>query len=433
MLKSSKTPEEKFPYQVQEPICYYKSSESMKELKDESVGLIVTSPPYGQIKDYGVEAQIGHEEDFDTYFKRLKSVWQECHRVLSPQRRMIINIGDQYLRAKDYGRYRIVSISAQIIQDCQALGFDYMGDIIWQKISTTNTTGGCSFMGSLFYPPNGLPTYDYEHILIFKKVQGTEIKTDRTVKELSKISMDEWKDFFIGHWKILGTTQDVHMAMFPEEIPYRLIRMFSYIGETVLDPFCGSGTVLRIAKVLFRKGIGYEINPEFQPIIANKIKIPTIGNILKDLTLNPTEINTDALAMLFPDYFSFIYLIFNLQDIGRYEIDYEFMKQKSIIAIKNTQGQVFIIDFINLTKKDFESDRYLTKMKAKMQENNIINFLQKSEKWSEIRRFFLFLAYPEIYNKEVDLFIGDCPNPDFIIMNFWNFMRNHTIFLSELK
>lgn len=431
--KISKKEEIVTPYQIQEPICYFKSSESMKELPNESVQLIVTSPPYGHIKDYGIPDQIGYEEDFVTYFHRLKTVWQECYRVLSPQRRMIINIGDQYLRAKDYGRYRIVSISAQIIQDCQAIGFDYMGDIIWQKISTTNTTGGCSFMGSLFYPPNGLPTFDYEHILIFKKVQGIEPIVDRTIKELSKISMDEWKEFFIGHWKILGTAQDVHIAMFPDEIPYRLIRMFSFIGDVILDPFCGSGTVLRLAKVLFRKGIGYEINKEFQPIISNKIKIPKIDEILNRLTSNGKESDIDSVSLLFPDYFSILYIIYNLQKQGLFEMDFEFMKQKSIIAIKNQEGHTFVIDFVSLTKKDFESDRYLVKLKAKLAENNIMNFLHKKEKWADIRKFILIIAYPDIYNKEVDLIMGDVPDSNFIIINYGKFFQNNMIFLSELK
>ena len=158
-----------FPFEPSEPQVYFKSAEAMSEVVDNSVGVIITSPPYGQIKDYGIADQIGFDDSFPTYFARLKTVWKECYRVLQPQRRMIINVGDQYLRANEYGRYRVLSIAAQIIQDCQELGFDYLGDIIWQKISTTNTSGGCSLMGSLFYPPNGLATFDYEAHSHFQK------------------------------------------------------------------------------------------------------------------------------------------------------------------------------------------------------------------------------------------------------------------------
>ena len=158
----------------------------MEELEDNSIQLIVTSPPYGKIKDYGSEEQIGYYDSFEDYFTRLRKVWKECYRVLEPQCRMVINIGDQYLRTAKYGRYRILSIASKIIDDCSELGFDFLGDIIWQKISTTNTTGGCSLMGSIYYPRNGLLTFDYEHVLIFKKHKGKEKKISREIKELSK-------------------------------------------------------------------------------------------------------------------------------------------------------------------------------------------------------------------------------------------------------
>ena len=212
-----------------DPIVYFKSSENMEELEDNSVQLIITSPPYARIKDYGTEEQIGFNDSFDQYFNRLKSVWKECYRVLESQSRLIINVGDQYLRTSEYGRYRILSIASRIIEDCVNIGFDFLGDLIWQKVSTTNTTGGCSLMGSLYYPRNGLITYDYEHILIFKKHKGKAKKIDLERKELSKISLTEWKKWFIGHWRFSGVIQKEHIAMFPEELPYRLIRMFSFI------------------------------------------------------------------------------------------------------------------------------------------------------------------------------------------------------------
>ena len=189
-------------FKTQESRVYYKSSETMEEILDDSIQLIVTSPPYGKIKDYGNHNQIGFFGTFDDYFKRLKQVWSECYRVLEPQCRMVINIGDQYLRTSEFGRYRVLSIASKIIADCLELSFDFLGDIIWQKISTTNTTGGCTLMGSIYYPRNGLLTYDYEHILIFKKYQGkNNRKVEPIIREMSKIPLSEWKKWFTGHWK----------------------------------------------------------------------------------------------------------------------------------------------------------------------------------------------------------------------------------------
>lgn len=378
------------PYHIANPNVIFKTAELMDTIESNSIGLIVTSPPYGQIKDYGIENQIGFTDDFEQYFSRLMKVWKECHRVLQSQRRMIINVGDQYLRAKDYGRYRILPIAARIIQDCISLGFDYLGDIIWQKVSTTNTSGGCSLMGSLFYPSNGLATFDYEHILIFKKVEGKEVKVDPHCRELSKISMDEWKEWFVGHWKILGTQQDQHVAMFPEEIPYRLIRMFSFIGDIVLDPFCGSGTTLKIASRLSRSGIGYEINPTFEPIIKEKINSKILSSFL--------------------DFHVLYQFLFQNQIKGNYQLNWDFVKQKSIIcanfsADQNSMKVVF--DLMSFSPKDFEADKYLSKFKTKLQENNILNFIEHQDTWSEISKFIIVLHYPKEYTKEIQKYVEE--------------------------
>jgi site-specific DNA-methyltransferase (adenine-specific) len=147
-----------------------------------------------------------------------------------------------------------------------------MGAIIWQKVTTTNTTGGASIMGSFPYPRNGILKIDYEFILIFKKL-GDPPKVAKEIKQLSKLTTDEWNTYFAGHWNFAGERQDKHLAMFPEELPRRLIRMFSFVGDAVLDPFLGSGTTSLAAKNLSRNSVGYEISPTFIPIIKNKLKI----------------------------------------------------------------------------------------------------------------------------------------------------------------
>jgi len=242
----------------------------MTELADASVHLAVTSPPYWQLKDYGSDNQIGFNDTYENYVNNLNLVWKECYRVLHNGCRLCVNIGDQYARAVYYGRYKVIPIREEIIKFCENAGFDYMGAIIWQKVTTSNTTGGGIQMGSYPYPRNGILKLDYEFILIFKKL-GDAPKPEKVNKELSKMTADEWNTFFAGHWNFAGARQNNHIAMFPEELPRRLIKMFSFVGDTVLDPFAGSGTTTFAAKNLARNSIGYEINPDFIPVIEQKI------------------------------------------------------------------------------------------------------------------------------------------------------------------
>jgi len=245
-------------------------SRKMQELMDSSVHLIVTSPPYWQLKDYGDQRQIGFHDSYEDYINNLNLVWKECYRVIYPGCRMCINIGDQFARSVYYGRYKIVPIRTEIIKFCETIGFDYMGAIIWQKKTTMNTTGGATVMGSYPYPRNGIVEIDYEFILIFKK-PGKSPKIDKNIKEKAKLTKEEWKEYFSGHWYFNGERQDGHIAMFPIELPKRLIKMFTFPGEVVLDPFLGSGTTTLAAINLERSSVGYEINKNFLPIIKQKI------------------------------------------------------------------------------------------------------------------------------------------------------------------
>ncbi|MBY8980550.1 MAG: site-specific DNA-methyltransferase [Candidatus Lokiarchaeota archaeon] len=344
-------------FKTQEPKVYFKSSETMEEVLNDSIQLIVTSPPYGKIKDYGNQNQIGFFGTFDDYFKRLKQVWSECYRVLEPQCRMVINIGDQYLRTSEFGRYRVLSIASRIITDCLDLGFDFLGDIIWQKISTTNTTGGCSLMGSIYYPRNGLLTYDYEHILIFKKYQGkNKRKVDPIIKEMSKIPLSEWKKWYTGHWKFPGVVQKEHIAMFPEELPYRIIRMFSYIGDTVLDPFLGSGTTLKVAKSLFRNGIGYELNKDYKKTVDNKVENSKPG--------------------LFRDYQFMLYKLSEKARSEKIEIQIEKQKQKGVVFLKNAKEIEVILDYLLIEEEIFNQIKIKTELDAKLKENTVLRYLE---------------------------------------------------------
>lgn len=247
-------------------------SRRMKELADNSTHLVITSPPYWQLKDYGTTNQIGYHDSYENYINNLNLVWQECFRVLENGCRLCINIGDQFARSVYYGRYKVIPIRTEIIKFCETIGFDYMGSVIWQKSTTMNTTGGATIMGSFPYPRNGIIKLDYEFILIFKK-NGEPQKLNKELKELSKLTKEEWNLYFQGHWRFNGVRQDDHIAMFPEELPKRLIKMFSFVGDTIIDPFMGSGTTSLAAKNLGRNSVGYEINPKFIDIIKQKLEV----------------------------------------------------------------------------------------------------------------------------------------------------------------
>lgn len=242
----------------------------MSLLADESIDLIVTSPPYWQLKDYGVAEQIGYNESYEDYINSLNLVWMECFRVLKSGCRMCVNIGDQFARASYYGRYKVVPIHSEIIRFCETIGLDFMGDIIWQKPTNMHTSGGGKVMGSYPYPKGGIVKVDYEHILIFKKPGKAQTPT-QDIKEISRISEEEWNIYFNSHWTFNGDRQNKHIAVFPEELPYRLIRMFSYCGDTVLDPFMGSGTTALAAIKNGRNAIGYELNPDFYQFYYDKV------------------------------------------------------------------------------------------------------------------------------------------------------------------
>jgi len=249
---------------------YIADSRRMREVDDESVDLVVTSPPYWHIKDYGQPGQIGYGQSLHEYLRGLYSVWSECARVLRDGARLCINIGDQFARSAIYGRYKVIPIHAEFIAQCERIGLDFMGSIIWQKKTTMNTTGGAAVMGSYPYPPNGIVELDYEFILLFKK-PGPGKTVSREIKEASQLTKEEWREYFLGHWAFGGAKQQSgHEAMFPAELPRRLIRMFTFVDDVALDPFLGSGTTLKAALDLGRNGIGYEINPEYLEMIQEK-------------------------------------------------------------------------------------------------------------------------------------------------------------------
>lgn len=228
-----------------------------------SVHLIVTSPPYWNIKDYDHPDQIGYHQSYPDYLSSLQEVWNGCNYVLHPGCKIAINIGDQFLKASPEHPYQIVPIHSDIIQQFQRMsGYTFLGNILWQKITNSAPSGGGTWMGSCYHPRDGYVTYEHEYILLFKK-EGKAPKPTKEQKEQSKLTKEQRSLWFRGIWSIPGEKQKQHPAAFPLELPNRLIRMFSFAGETVLDPFAGSGTTIQAAALAGRKSIGIELNPRY--------------------------------------------------------------------------------------------------------------------------------------------------------------------------
>lgn len=242
-------------------VLFGNSERLISTIPDEKIALTVTSPPYWKIKDYGGgRKQIGFHDSYRRYLNRMSKIWKEVVRVTVPGGRICINIGDVCVATDANERHHMKSVHAAFIRMLERLGCFYMNTIIWHKIgNATGSSGSRGIMGSYGYPPNGIIINDIEYILIFRK-PGERTWTKRQ-KERSKISDDHWREYFKQVWRIDGERQvgTDHPATFPLEIPRRLISMFSFVGDRVLDPFAGVGTTLAVAAELERRSVGIEL------------------------------------------------------------------------------------------------------------------------------------------------------------------------------
>jgi modification methylase len=233
------------------------------QLSSESVHLVVTSPPYWTLKEYrDSEGQLGHVADYDTFLGELDQVWQHCFDALVPGGRLICVVGDVCLsRRKNNGRHTVVPLHASIQEHCRAIGFDNLAPIIWHKIANAvhEVENGSGFLGKP-YEPNAVIKNDIEFILMQRKPGGYRQPTVAT-RVLSVISDANHKTWFQQIWTgLTGASTRNHPAPYPLELAERLIRMFSFVGDTVLDPFLGTGTTTLAAMRNGRNSIGYEID-----------------------------------------------------------------------------------------------------------------------------------------------------------------------------
>lgn len=238
----------------------------LSSIGDESIHLIVTSPPYWNLKKYhDSEGQLGNIQDYNTFLGELDKVWAECYRVLAKGGRLVIVVGDVCLSRKEAGRHLVMPLHAGIIESCRRIGFDNLSPIIWHKIANATfevSNGGGGILGKPF-EPNAVIKNDIEFILMQRK-PGAYRKPDKEKRLLSTISQENHKRWFRQIWTdIPGASTQDHPAPYPVELSTRLIRMFSFVGDTVLDPFAGTGSTSISAAATGRNSIGIEIDPGY--------------------------------------------------------------------------------------------------------------------------------------------------------------------------
>lgn len=257
---------------------FFQDAININKISSNCVQLIVTSPPYWEIKDYGHKDQIGYNNTLNQYLQELNRIWRECIRVLDKGCKLCINIGDVFLSTiKGKRPYQIIPLHSYITSEILNKFSEYiifLGMIIWNKVSTSNTSGGGHIMGSIYYPRNGYFFTNREYILIFRK-KGKDSRPGKEIKELSKLTLDEWQEYFKDTWNFSGTNQNIHDAMFPYKLPKRLIKMYSFVGDIILDPFLGSGTTVQVASDLGRNSIGFEIGfnrEDWKNVIKEKVE-----------------------------------------------------------------------------------------------------------------------------------------------------------------
>ncbi|HOC57840.1 MAG TPA: site-specific DNA-methyltransferase [Verrucomicrobiota bacterium] len=242
-------------------------------LPDESVHLVVTSPPYWNLKRYQENPnQLGHIQEYEAFLDELAKVWRHVLRILVPGGRLVCVVGDVCVARRNFGRHLVFPLHADICVLCRRLGFDNLNPIIWHKISNAvfEANKSSKFLGKP-YEPNAIIKNDMEFILMQRKPGGYRQPTNsqRDASRLSKKDFDAW---FQQIWNLTGASTKHHPAPFPLELALRLVRMFSFTGDTVLDPFCGSGTTMVAALRAGRNSIGIDIEAEYCRMAARYLK-----------------------------------------------------------------------------------------------------------------------------------------------------------------
>lgn len=248
-------------------------SRDMDAVPDESVHLVVTSPPYWTLKEYpSRQGQLGAVDDFDDFLEELDKVWRHVLRVLVPGGRLVIVVGDVCLPRRSFGRHLVFPLHAAIQEHCRKLGFDNLAPIIWYKIANAQfeVENGSRFLGKP-YEPNAIIKNDIEYIL-FQRKPGGYRQPSLAARALSIIPEELHREWFQQVWSLTGASTREHPAPYPLALAERLVRMFSFVGDTVLDPFVGTGTTCVAASKWGRNSIGFEIEPAYVKLAQERLQ-----------------------------------------------------------------------------------------------------------------------------------------------------------------
>jgi DNA modification methylase len=255
-------------------------------LSDETVHLVLTSPPYWNLKRYNEDPnQLGHINDYEDFLSELRKVWEHVFRILVPGGRLVCVVGDVCVSRRKYGRHLVFPLHADIGVICRKIGFDNLNPIIWHKIANASyeVTNGSKFLGKP-YEPNAIIKNDMEFILMQRKPGGYRQPSMEQRRE-SMIDKRDFNKWFQQIWNIPGASTKEHPAPYPLELANRLVRMFSFTDDTVLDPFCGTGTTMVAALRSSRNSIGVEIDPEYCQLAARYLKAE-IGGLFSEANLS---------------------------------------------------------------------------------------------------------------------------------------------------
>jgi modification methylase len=273
-------------------------------IPDESIHLVLTSPPYWTLKRYNdLEGQLGHVEDYEKFLSELNRVWLESFRILVPGGRLVCVVGDVCLsRRENNGRHTVVPLHSDICVACRKIGFDNLNPIIWHKISNANyeVSNGSKFLGKP-YEPNAIIKNDIEFILMERKPGGYRKPTEEQ-RRSSMIPKDKFDKWFQQFWTLTGASTKEHPAPFPLELASRLVQMFSFTGDTVVDPFCGTATTMVAALKHGRNSIGVELDTSYCKLAASRLmneNMSLFGNAKLQIELIPhNAVLIDAVAVL---------------------------------------------------------------------------------------------------------------------------------------
>jgi len=247
-------------------------------LEKGSVHLAVTSPPYWNLKRYNDNPdQLGHIQSYESFLAELEKVLRHVYRLLVPGGRLVCVVGDVCVARRHFGRHLVFPLHSDISVICRHIGFDNLNPIIWHKIANASyeVSNGSKFLGKP-YEPNAIIKNDMEFILMQRKPGGYRKPTDKQ-RKTSRLSKEEFDRWFRQIWNITGASTKHHPAPFPLELATRLVRMFSFTEDIVLDPFCGTGTTMVAALRSGRNSIGIDIDPEYCQIAARYLKAENLG------------------------------------------------------------------------------------------------------------------------------------------------------------